>query len=144
VTTCRFWARHSLVEFVPGRVLRSQADLSGVSDSEVAAIPDALLDVMISLHSVDPEVIGLGDLGRPIGFVDRQIGSGGANGSMLRHGTYRTSISCLANSEITGMNQATPVSYPAITASTTLCSIPQIRSGCLLLWTGRWQRSEIR
>jgi aminoglycoside phosphotransferase (APT) family kinase protein len=33
----------------------------------------ALVDAMAELHSVDPEEAGLSDLGRPIGFVARQV-----------------------------------------------------------------------
>lgn len=33
----------------------------------------ALIDVMAALHDVDYEAIGLGDLGRPEGFVERQV-----------------------------------------------------------------------
>lgn len=33
----------------------------------------ALIDVMAGLHDVDYEAIGLGDLGRPEGFVERQV-----------------------------------------------------------------------
>jgi aminoglycoside phosphotransferase (APT) family kinase protein len=34
---------------------------------------EALVDALVELHAVDYEALGLGDLGRPIGFVDRQI-----------------------------------------------------------------------
>jgi len=33
----------------------------------------ALVDAMADLHALDPAVCGLGDLGRPDGFVDRQL-----------------------------------------------------------------------
>ena len=33
----------------------------------------ALVDALGELHNVDPEAVGLGDLGRPDGFVERQV-----------------------------------------------------------------------
>ena len=32
-----------------------------------------LVETMASLHALDPDVVGLGDLGRPEGFLDRQV-----------------------------------------------------------------------
>jgi len=34
---------------------------------------EALVDALVDFHAVDYEALGLGDLGRPTGFVDRQI-----------------------------------------------------------------------
>lgn len=34
---------------------------------------EALVDALVAFHAVDYEALGLGDLGRPIGFVERQI-----------------------------------------------------------------------
>ena len=34
---------------------------------------EALVDTLAELHAVDYEALGLGDLGRPVGFIDRQI-----------------------------------------------------------------------
>jgi aminoglycoside phosphotransferase (APT) family kinase protein len=36
-------------------------------------LTDALLDAMITLHTIDPQAVGLDDLGRPDVFVERQI-----------------------------------------------------------------------
>ena len=52
----------------------------GVFPPEFKGIPDAprrmsegLIDAMADFHSVDYEAIGLGDLGRPEGYVERQV-----------------------------------------------------------------------
>jgi aminoglycoside phosphotransferase (APT) family kinase protein len=37
------------------------------------AIAEALVDVLADLHTTDPAAIGLGDFGRPEGFMDRQL-----------------------------------------------------------------------
>jgi aminoglycoside phosphotransferase (APT) family kinase protein len=36
-------------------------------------VAESLVDALCDLHAVDPEAVGLGDLGRPVGFVQRQI-----------------------------------------------------------------------
>lgn len=36
-------------------------------------IGDALVDVLASLHTVDPQSVGLGEFGRPAGFMERQL-----------------------------------------------------------------------
>jgi aminoglycoside phosphotransferase (APT) family kinase protein len=63
----------AVVEFVPGVVLRSEDDLAPLSDAEVERCGFALVDTLAALHSVDPEQVGLGDLGRPQGYLARQI-----------------------------------------------------------------------
>jgi aminoglycoside phosphotransferase (APT) family kinase protein len=40
---------------------------------ERAAIGAGLVDVLTALHMVDPEKVGLGDFGRPQGFMERQL-----------------------------------------------------------------------
>jgi aminoglycoside phosphotransferase (APT) family kinase protein len=37
------------------------------------AIGDGLVDVLADLHAVDPDAVGLGDFGRPEGFMARQV-----------------------------------------------------------------------
>lgn len=37
-------------------------------------IADALVDAMADLHSIEPAAVGLGDYGRPEGFLARQVG----------------------------------------------------------------------
>ena len=38
-----------------------------------AAVGDGLVGVLAALHRVDPEAVGLGDFGRPAGFMERQV-----------------------------------------------------------------------
>ncbi|MGW6378286.1 phosphotransferase family protein [Rhodococcus sp. NPDC055112] len=63
----------TVVEFVEGTVVRDQADLAGLSDDQVAAGADTLVRVLADLHAVDYRAVGLGDFGRPDGFVARQV-----------------------------------------------------------------------
>lgn len=40
----------------------------------VGALGRSMVDALATLHAVDPQAVGLGDLGRPDGFLDRQVG----------------------------------------------------------------------
>ncbi|EME21236.1 aminoglycoside phosphotransferase [Rhodococcus triatomae BKS 15-14] len=66
-------AQMTVVEFVDGRVVRDQDDLSALSDDEVRVSTHALVRVLADLHSVDFRSVGLGEFGRPDGFVARQV-----------------------------------------------------------------------
>jgi aminoglycoside phosphotransferase (APT) family kinase protein len=63
----------SVVEYVPGQVIRTQDELHALSDAEIARCAYALIDVLAGLHAVDPEAVGLGEFGRPKGYLARQI-----------------------------------------------------------------------
>jgi len=63
-----------VMEKVPGHVIRDQMpDGYAETPAEKLALADALVDVLADLHAVDPEAIGLGDYGRPHGYLERQI-----------------------------------------------------------------------
>lgn len=66
-------APHFLMERVPGRVLRSAADNAGFSADQLRALSFELVDVLARIHSIDPAAVGLGDLGRPDGYLQRQL-----------------------------------------------------------------------
>jgi aminoglycoside phosphotransferase (APT) family kinase protein len=59
---------------VAGHVIR-EALPAGYAQTaqERLGIADALIDVLAQLHRVDPDQVGLGDFGRPLGFVERQL-----------------------------------------------------------------------
>jgi aminoglycoside phosphotransferase (APT) family kinase protein len=40
---------------------------------ERAAVGDALIETLATLHTVDPAAVGLSDFGRPAGFMERQL-----------------------------------------------------------------------
>jgi aminoglycoside phosphotransferase (APT) family kinase protein len=63
----------TVVEYVPGTVVRSRDDLNALSDDEVQANASELVDVLARLHAVDFDVVGLSSFGRPNGFVRRQV-----------------------------------------------------------------------
>ncbi|MFI5909333.1 phosphotransferase family protein [Dactylosporangium sp. NPDC051541] len=58
-----------VMEKVDGHVVRDELP----PPSARAALTDALVDVLADLHRIDPESVGLGDYGRPAGFLARQL-----------------------------------------------------------------------
>jgi aminoglycoside phosphotransferase (APT) family kinase protein len=64
-----------VMSFVEGVVLDSQEDaerhLDGVGARARAGC--SLVDVLADLHAVDPDAVGLGELGRKEGYVERQL-----------------------------------------------------------------------
>ncbi|MHB8220528.1 MAG: phosphotransferase family protein [Acidimicrobiales bacterium] len=63
-----------VMEFVEGHILRDQAAAEGAFDPGARArIGDEMADTLAALHAVDPDRVGLGDLGRRHGYVERQL-----------------------------------------------------------------------
>lgn len=62
-----------IMEFIPGRTLSTRRDNAALAPGEARAISNSLARVLADLHSVDPMECGLGDLGRPDGFLERQV-----------------------------------------------------------------------
>jgi aminoglycoside phosphotransferase (APT) family kinase protein len=63
-----------LMERVPGLILRKQPPPGLPLDAAAARrLCEAFVDTLVELHALDPAAIGLGDLGRPDGYVVRQV-----------------------------------------------------------------------
>jgi aminoglycoside phosphotransferase (APT) family kinase protein len=62
-----------VMEFADGQVLRDRAQLARLDAAAATALADELIDVLVRLHRLDPEHVGLGDLGRPAGYLERQL-----------------------------------------------------------------------
>ncbi|WP_431878326.1 phosphotransferase family protein [Amycolatopsis sacchari] len=62
-----------VMEYVEGTPYRSAAELEALGPERTAGIADALVDTLVDLHAVVPEAVGLGDFGRPEGFLERQL-----------------------------------------------------------------------
>jgi aminoglycoside phosphotransferase (APT) family kinase protein len=62
-----------LMQHVPGVVLRSREQCVELGPATVTAVTERLIDVMAALHTVDPAAVGLGDFGRPEGYLARQV-----------------------------------------------------------------------
>lgn len=63
-----------VMERVDGHIIRGEMPPGYASSpAERRALAYALVDTLADLHSVDQSAIGLGDFGRPTGFLERQI-----------------------------------------------------------------------
>ncbi|XUM00936.1 phosphotransferase family protein [Streptomyces venezuelae ATCC 10712] len=62
-----------VMEFVDGTPYRSARQLAPLGPERTRAAVLGLVDTLVDLHGVDPEAVGLGDFGRPEGFLDRQL-----------------------------------------------------------------------
>jgi aminoglycoside phosphotransferase (APT) family kinase protein len=63
-----------VMEHVDGIVPRDQAIVAAALDEPArGAATDSLVDALVALHQVDPEAVGLGDLGRHHGYLERQL-----------------------------------------------------------------------
>lgn len=66
-------APFAVTGFVPGQVLRTRSQLDAYTSDELASCVTELVRVLADLHSVDVAEVGLSGLGRPEGFLGRQI-----------------------------------------------------------------------
>jgi aminoglycoside phosphotransferase (APT) family kinase protein len=66
-------AQFYVMSFVEGTPYRTADELAELGEQRTRAIADALVDTLVDLHAVDPATVGLGDFGRPEGFLERQL-----------------------------------------------------------------------
>lgn len=63
-----------VMEFVEGHVLRDAPEAEKALDEATrGAVGGHLARTLAALHDVDPETVGLGDLGRHDGYIERQL-----------------------------------------------------------------------
>ena len=61
-----------VMDLVEGTVL-DETRLAGMDAAVAGRVSAELLDTLVALHAVDPRRVGLGDFGRPEGFLGRQL-----------------------------------------------------------------------
>ena len=62
-----------VMAFVDGHVLRDEADALELDPPVRAVVGDHLAETLAALHAVDVDAVGLGDLARHDGYVERQL-----------------------------------------------------------------------
>jgi aminoglycoside phosphotransferase (APT) family kinase protein len=78
-------APFQMVEYVAGQVVRTRAELEALGDAQVIdGCVDALIRVLADLHAVDPNAVGLGDFGKPTGYLERQVHRWGSQWQFVR------------------------------------------------------------
>ncbi len=58
---------------VDGTAYRTAEQLTALGPETTATLAGAMVDVLARLHAVDPLAVGLGEFGRPAGFLQRQV-----------------------------------------------------------------------
>ena len=61
-----------VMDFTPGRIIW-EPHMPGAEPAERRAVYDAMNRTLADLHGIDPDAAGLGDFGRPDGYVARQV-----------------------------------------------------------------------
>ncbi|MGD9618681.1 MAG: phosphotransferase family protein [Mycolicibacterium sp.] len=78
-------APFQMVEYVPGRVIRTSRELAALGDrATIEACVDELIKVLAELHSVHPDSVGLGDFGKPNGYLERQVRRWGSQWDLVK------------------------------------------------------------
>ena len=62
-----------VMEFVDGLVIRDQTATEEFTAEGLEQLAESLANVLAEVHAVDPDQVGLGDLGRKDSYVDRQL-----------------------------------------------------------------------
>jgi aminoglycoside phosphotransferase (APT) family kinase protein len=62
-----------LMSYVDGVVLRSEREYARLTPDTARRCGERLVDVLLDLHAVDHVAAGLGDFGRPDGYLTRQV-----------------------------------------------------------------------
>ncbi len=62
-----------VMELVDGLVARNAEAAAGLAPEARARAGEQIADVLARIHAVDPDAVGLGDLGRKEGYVERQL-----------------------------------------------------------------------
>ena len=61
------------------------SELEALGDQDtIDACVDALIKVLADLHAVDPDAVGLGDFGKPSGYLERQVRRWGSQWDLVK------------------------------------------------------------
>ncbi|MFY9331172.1 MAG: phosphotransferase family protein [Candidatus Nanopelagicales bacterium] len=62
-----------VMEFVAGSVYAHRWQTEGLAVEQTSTLSEQLVSVLADLHAVNADAVGLGDFGRPQGFLQRQV-----------------------------------------------------------------------
>jgi aminoglycoside phosphotransferase (APT) family kinase protein len=62
-----------LMGHVEGAAVRNEEDVEGVAPGQIRRLSERLAEVLAAIHAIDYEEVGLGDFGRPEGYMARQL-----------------------------------------------------------------------
>jgi aminoglycoside phosphotransferase (APT) family kinase protein len=62
-----------VMDFVEGHILRGEDEAEELSLDARRHAAEALIDGLVAIHAVEPDAVGLGDLARREGYIERQL-----------------------------------------------------------------------
>ena len=62
-----------VMDRLSGTTLRTREDSQALTPEQRRGLATVLVDVLVTLHEVDPAAVGLEDFGRPLGYLERQL-----------------------------------------------------------------------
>ena len=62
-----------VMDFVEGAIVRSSGAAEELTETQRGTACASVVDVLADLHTLRPQDVGLGDLGRPDGYIERQL-----------------------------------------------------------------------
>jgi aminoglycoside phosphotransferase (APT) family kinase protein len=62
-----------VMEKVDGNILRTPDQIDALTPDEARRCSEELVDVLVRIHAVDFDAVGLSDFGRPDGYLERQV-----------------------------------------------------------------------
>lgn len=71
--TALIGAQFYVMDKLDGTTLRTPDDTGELTPAQRRSLADAAVQVLVHLHEVDPVAVGLGDWGRPDGYLERQL-----------------------------------------------------------------------
>ena len=130
--------------FVDGHVLVETADSERhFSAAERRSIAESLIQVLADLHAVDPDAVGLGDLGKKEAYIARQIKRWRKQweGSKTRELEAMETVALAL--EATCRSRSAPPSFTATSGSATASPAPtrasrRCSTGSSARWATRW------
>lgn len=66
-------AEFYVMDKLVGRTLRTQDDTATLTPEQRLALTESMLDTLVALHEIDPASVGLGEWGKPQGYLERQV-----------------------------------------------------------------------
>ena len=62
-----------VMDFVDGLIVRTGPEAEALTPAARRRSGESLADVLAAIHAIDPDTVGLGDLGRKDGYIERQL-----------------------------------------------------------------------
>ena len=66
-------AEFYVMDRLDGVTLRTQLDTARLTVEQRRALAAGMVETLVALHEIDPDAVGLGDWGRPVGYLERQL-----------------------------------------------------------------------